>query len=205
MGAAQEGIGGLLEIDAFLPQATGQPVMLVETQAGGKGEVGTDANEDAAPVSILDVEVVLQNPALDQLQMPAVVLLLPDGGQDSCRFAGLQDNDHLVGLGPAEVGFDELIPSSRGSVEDGDVPFRSSALHPIVKLFSDASQQIPTDGILIPIGAEETDNAFGPLERLDDAVEQNPVEATVAESDAMLVMLVESVHGQLLCGEIPGA
>jgi len=73
-----------VEVDAFFLQAMSQPVVLVETEACGKGEVGTDANEDPAPVSIANVEVVLQNPALGQLQMPAIVLLLADRGQDPC-------------------------------------------------------------------------------------------------------------------------
>jgi len=40
---------------------------------------------------------------------------------------------------------------------------------------------------------------------LDEPVEQNPVQAAIPETNAILVMLVESVHGELLCGEIPGA
>jgi hypothetical protein len=46
---------------------------------------------------------------------------------------------------------------------------------------------------------------LGLLVRLDEAVEQNPIKAAISESNAILVMLVESVHGKLLCGEIPGA
>ena len=36
----------------------------VEPDAGGKGEVGREANEHSAPVAIVDVEVVLNDPAL---------------------------------------------------------------------------------------------------------------------------------------------
>ena len=54
--------------------------MLVETDAGRKVEVGTEANEHSAPVPIVEVEVVLNHPALGQLQMPAMVLWLADGG-----------------------------------------------------------------------------------------------------------------------------
>jgi hypothetical protein len=42
------------------------------------------------------------------------------------------------------------------------------------------------------------------LKRLNQTVQQKPVETTVAKSDTILVMLAESVHGPLLCGEIPG-
>jgi hypothetical protein len=39
-------------------------VMLVETEACGKGEAGAETDEHPAPVAIVDVEVVLQDPAL---------------------------------------------------------------------------------------------------------------------------------------------
>jgi len=42
------------------------------------------------------------------------------------------------------------------------------------------------------------------LEGLDQAVQENTVEAPIAESDVILVMVVEGVHGYLQCGEIPG-
>jgi hypothetical protein len=74
-----------------------------------------------------------------------------------------------------------------------------------MKLISDLPQYIPAYRILIAIGTEEPHDSLGLLERLDQPVEQNPIEAAISESNAILVMLVESVHGKLLCGEIPGA
>jgi len=74
-----------------------------------------------------------------------------------------------------------------------------------MELISDLPQRIPAHGVLIPISARETHDPLGLLERLDDAVEQNPVKAAISESNAILVVLVESVHGKLLCGQIPGA
>ena len=75
----------------------------------------------------------------------------------------------------------------------------------MVELISDLPQHVAANGVLIPIGAEESDHTFGLLEGLDEAVERNAVEAAIAESNAILVVLVESVHGDLLCAEIPGA
>ena len=49
----------------------------------------------------------------------------------------------------------------------------------------------------MPIGAEKADHPLGLLKRLDQAVEQDPVEAAIAEADAVLVVLVEGVHGRL--------
>jgi hypothetical protein len=43
---------------------------------------------------------------------------------------------------------------------------------------------------------EETDDSFRLLERLDQPVEQRPVEAPVAESDAIFVVFVKGVHGE---------
>jgi hypothetical protein len=74
-----------------------------------------------------------------------------------------------------------------------------------VELIRDFSQHIPAHRVLISIGAEESDYPLGLLERLNDAVEQNPIKAAISESNAILVMLEECVHGKLLCGETPRA
>src|SRR5271157_1078492 len=137
--------------------------MLVETDAGRKREVGRDANEHSAPVAIVDVEVVLNDPALRQLQVPAIVLFVPDGGQDACWFSCFQDNDQLVGLSPAKVRFNKLIPTTLGSFQDGGTPFLGTILYPIVELISDLPQHIPAHRILIPISAEETHDPLGLL------------------------------------------
>jgi hypothetical protein len=103
------------------------------------------------------------------------------------------------------MGLEKVVASTCGSFQDGGLPFLGTILHPVVELVSNFPQQIPADTVLISIGAEESDHPLGLLERLNDAVEQNPIEAAIPESNAILVMLVESVHSQLLCGEIPGA
>jgi hypothetical protein len=41
------------------------------------------------------------------------------------------------------------------------------------------------------------------LKRLNQSVQQQPVETTVGEPNAMLVMLEEGVYENLQCGEIP--
>jgi hypothetical protein len=43
------------------------------------------------------------------------------------------------------------------------------------------------------------------LEWLDQPIQQNAVKTAVTESDVTLMMLVESLHASLLCGELPGA
>ena len=71
----------------------------------------------------------------------------------------------------------------------------SRVSRPVLNLLGNVPQHIWSDRVLIPIGAEQTDDRLGLLEEWDDAVEQDPVEAMVSESNAMLVMLLESVHG----------
>ena len=63
--AAQEGVGGLLKVDVLLLHTPGEPVMLVETEACGKGEVWAQTDEHPAPVAIVDVEVVLHDPSAE--------------------------------------------------------------------------------------------------------------------------------------------
>ncbi len=57
--------------------------------------------------------------------------------------------------------------------------------------------------IQLAIGAEEPDDTFGLLEGLDQTVQEHAVEATIVESDVILVMLQEGVHSHLQCGETP--
>src|ERR1700692_1371828 len=101
--------------------------------------------------------------------MPAIVLLVPDGGENACRLSCLENDDQLVGLGTVKVRFDKLIPTTLGSMEDGATPFLIMILPPIVEWIGDLPQHIPAHRILIPILAEETHDSLGLLERLDEA------------------------------------
>jgi hypothetical protein len=49
----------------------------------------------------------------------------------------------------------------------------------------------------VSIGTETPHHSLGLLERLDKAVEQNPVKTPIAEADAIVVMFVECIHGRL--------
>ena len=70
--ASEEGIGALLEVDALLAHSVGQPVMLIEADAGGERKVGADAHEHPSPLPVVDVKVVLNDPAVGDLKMPSV-------------------------------------------------------------------------------------------------------------------------------------
>jgi hypothetical protein len=203
--AFQEGIGARLEFDVSRPQLSGQPVVLVEADTSGKGKVWAEAHEHPAPGPIIHVEVVLDDPALGQLQVPAVVLRVADGDQDARWFAGPEDDDHLVGLGALKVGRDKLVAPTGRRVDDGSAPRQRAVLYPVLELVGDVAEHVAAHGVLIPVGVEEPDHTFGLLEGLDKAVEQDPVEAPIPKANAILMVLVERVHGHLLRGEIPGA
>src|ERR1700674_2910079 len=96
-----------------------------------------------------------------------------------------------------KIMFAKPIPTTLGNIEDGGAPFLGTVLHPAMELISDFPQHIPAYRILIPIRTEETYHSLGLLERLDQTVEQNPIKATISETNVILVMLVESVHGKL--------
>ncbi len=90
IGAVEEGIAWLLEADTLVSETVGEPVMLVQTEASGKGKVRADPNEHPAPLAVIQVEVVLLDPALFELQMPAVFFLVSDRCQNACRLPGLE-------------------------------------------------------------------------------------------------------------------
>src|SRR5262249_29948875 len=188
------------------PQPVGQPVVLVQADPSGKGKVRADAHEHSSPVAIVDVEVVLDDPALSELQVPAVVLRVADRDQDPGRFPGFEDDHDLVRLGAPKIRLDELIAPTRRRVEERDSPLLRTVLDPALELVGDVAEDLSTHRILMSIRVEEPDHAFRLLEGLDQAIEQDPIETPIPEADAILVMLVERVHGRyLLRGEIPGA
>src|SRR5918994_448684 len=203
--ASHQGIGALLKVDTLRPEPIGQPVMLVQIDPRREGKVRAEPDEHPAPVAIVDVEVVLDDPPLGQLQVPPVILLVADRDHDPSRLASLQDDDDLVRLGVLEIRLYELVAPPGGRVQEWGAPSVRAVLDPAVELVGDVAERVPAHELVIAVGVEEPDDALGLLEGLDHAVEQNPIEAPVSESNAIVVVLVERVHGVLPRGEIPGA
>lgn len=193
MTAPQESVGPLLKVDALVPHLIGQPVVLIKVNPCGKGQIGAHAHEHAAPVPIPQVKAVLDDPTPSQLQMP--VQALSDGGQDTGRLSGLDDEYDLVGLGLPEIGSHPVITSSGGWLEDGRTPLLGTVGDPVVELLGDVAQPVAGHPLTTTVSIEETDHSLGLLEGLDEAVEEDPVETAVVQFDAMLMMLVEGVHG----------
>src|SRR6266516_7809787 len=108
--------------------------MLVQADARREGKVGTDTDEHPAPARVMDVEVVLDHPALGQLQMPAVIFLVPVSDQDPRWFANSQDGDDFIGLGTLEIGIHEVVTTAFWRLQYRRVPLMGTVRHPVLVL-----------------------------------------------------------------------
>jgi hypothetical protein len=140
----------------------------------------------------------LHDPAVGDLKMPAVCFPVADWRHDRRRLTGFEDDDDLIRLGAPEVGLDEFVVATLWRLDDWSIPSVGLFLHPVLELLGGAAQHISADRIDAPVGVEKADHQFGLLKRLDPAVEQDTVEAAIAEADAVPVMFVEGVHGRPL-------
>jgi hypothetical protein len=132
--------------------------------------------------------------------MPAVCLSVADRRHDPRRLSGFEDDDDLIWFRAAEVGFDEFVSAALWCLDDRSIPPGGLFLNPALELFGCAAQHIAADRVNPPVGVEKADDPFGLLKRLDQAVEQDTVEAAIPEADAVPMMFVEGVHGGLPIG-----
>ena len=151
--------------------------------------------------------------------MPAAVLLVSDGDRHARRLATLDDRDGLIRFGLPEIRIPELIAPVPGRFQDGRTPFPGPLHDPVLELPGGVPQHVAAHRILVSIGVEEAGHSFGLLERLDQSVQQDSVEAPVTAANAIgpqpsqrpylsndkqrsrrrlwSVMLVKGVHGDL--------
>lgn len=170
-------------------------MMLVEADARGERQVRTHAHEHRAPPLVIHVEVVLHYPPLRNLQMPTVVFLVPNRDHDASRFPAFNDGDDRIRLSFPKIRLDEFVTPAFRRFQDGHVPFLRTVDHPILELTGDVAQHIPADRILLPVKVEKPDHSFRLLKGLDQAIQQEPIEAAIAEPNAILVMFEKGVHG----------
>lgn len=183
----------MLKPDAPLLHAQSQPVMLIETDACGEREIGADPHKHLSPTGVLDIEVVLVDPAELHLQMPTVIF--PDGGHDGGRLTRFDDGHDLTGAGASEVALHEIVAPACGIFVNGYAPFLGAVLDPVVVLIGDIAQHLPAHGIDMATGPEEADGSLFLLKGLDRGMQQDSIEATIGETDAILVVFVKGVHG----------
>jgi hypothetical protein len=124
--------------------------------------------------------------------MPAI--RFPDRGEDSRGLAPLHNDHDVIRLGPAEVRLNEGVPPTGGRLDDRRPPGLGLGGHPPLVLCGNVFQDRSADRIQLAIRVEESDDALRLLERLDEPVDQDPIEAPIPETNAILVMLVEGVH-----------
>jgi hypothetical protein len=75
----------------------------------------------------------------------------------------------------------------------------------MVILSRDIAQQLPTDGVDVAIEVEKADGTLWLLKGLNRGMEQDTIEATIGETDVILVVFEKGVHGVLQWGQILGA
>src|SRR6202048_5540718 len=117
-------------------------MVLIETDAGGEWKIGADAYEHSSPVPVVDIEVVLNDPALRDLKVPSVRDLVADSNHDACGLARFEDDRHGIRLGVLEIRIDEFVTTALRGLHDRDVALRGSFLHPALKLVGDVAQGV---------------------------------------------------------------
>jgi len=137
--------------------------------------------------------------------MRIIVVLPSDRHQNARRFSSFQDDGHAVGSGVFQVGQNELVAALfLWRLNDGRGPLFRPVPHPIQKLVGNFCQRTVRHASALAIRIEKAQHPFGLLKRLNHSIQQQAIEAPVPEFDAILVMLVKGVHGDLQCGQIPG-
>src|ERR1019366_6687468 len=89
--------------DVLCLHPLGKPMMLIQTHASGKRKVRAYPHEHAAPMAVLNVEVILDDPALGHLEEPTIILLISVGYQNPCGFPRSEHRNHHVVLGALPI------------------------------------------------------------------------------------------------------
>ena len=143
----------------------------------------------------MDVEVILHHPTLGNLQMPAIVLLISDRDHDTGWLPAFNDCHDLVRFGPSEIGVEEFVTTIFRRLQNGSTPFLRPVYYPVLELPGDIAKHVAAHRVDMPVRIEEAYHPFGLLEWLDQSVQQQSIEASIPELNAILVVLVKGVHG----------
>src|SRR6202790_2098300 len=127
--------------------------------------------------------------------MQAVTFFITVSDQNPRRPASSQDGDDFIGLCTLEVGVHEVVTATLGRLQNRRVPLLGTVGHPVLVLVGNFVEKIACHPLSFPVGIEEADDAFGLLKRLDQSVQEQPVETTIGEANAILVMFEKGVHG----------
>jgi hypothetical protein len=138
---AREGISQILETAREYGH-DGEEWQTLSRETEALARIGAHPHEHPAPVSIVDIEVVLYDPALGDLQMPTVGLSVADCRHDPSRLSGFEDDDNLIRLGALEVGLDEFVAPAPWRLDNRGIPSVGLLLDPGLELFGGAAQHI---------------------------------------------------------------
>src|SRR5882724_7636356 len=98
--ACDECIRALPEGDTLLAHPSRQPMMLIETDACRERQVGRHPDQHPSPVPVVDVEIVLDDPSLGDVKVPAIGALVTDSGQDAAGSRALRMTTTWSGFAP---------------------------------------------------------------------------------------------------------
>src|SRR5206468_9665368 len=105
------------------------------------------------PAFVIQVEIVLVNPALLKFQVRAVVLLSANRHQDPGWLPGLEDHGHAIGRTASQILVYEVIaPPFLGRFHNGSTPFFRSVLQPVLELIGDFRQGPPGHSFSLSVG-----------------------------------------------------
>ena len=69
-------------------------------------------------------------------------------------------------------------------LQDRNVAFLRPLLQPLLKAIGNAMQRAPAHRVQVSVGVEKTNDPLRLLKRLDQSVEQDPVEAAIVKANA---------------------
>jgi hypothetical protein len=120
--AVQESIGALFEPNASFPHAVSEPEVLVKVEASSKREVRTDADEHPSELHVVQVEIILIDPAVFEFEVTAAGGFRSDADENPSGLSCFNDSDNLIGLYAFEVGVHELVTPVFGAFQNGGIP-----------------------------------------------------------------------------------
>jgi len=182
--ARQEGVAALLKIEALCSHPDGQPVGWIQAYPRGEGEVGTHAHEPPAPVRILQIKVILVHPSLYSrgglgLSLSPIASRMRAGAPVLSGWPPLGWVGH-PGSKALPTGCAGSRPRHLLEAPESEHPLGGAVLHPVLKRIGDFPQGPPGDPFSLPVGVKKTEHPLGLLEGLDQAMEQDAVEASIA-------------------------
>ena len=127
-------------------------------------------HEHTPPTGIVEVDAVLVDPSLSDLEMPAIVFLVPVGNQDPAGFPRLHDRYDLIGLGALEVRVHEIVPPTFRGIQDRYTPLLRASGDPVLELIRHSRQETARDALALSIGVEEANHPLRLLERLNASI-----------------------------------